>query len=62
MVHYRQSNKQGNTIKFETEAIQSSLYDYSDKFVLLRESITVTAKDDTMLRLKIVHHFIHEKQ
>ena len=39
--------KQGNTIKFETETIKSSLCDYSDAFILVTGNITVNAADDT---------------
>ena len=44
--------KQGDTIKFETETIKSSLCDYSDVFILLTENITVTANDDTDFTFK----------
>ena len=33
--------KQGDTTKFETETIKSSLFDYSDAFILVTGSITV---------------------
>ena len=33
--------KQGDTINFETETIKSSLFDYSDAFILVTGSITV---------------------
>ena len=39
--------KQGDTIKFETETIKSSLCDYSDAFILVTGNITVNAADDT---------------
>ena len=39
--------KQGNTIKFETETIKSSLCDYSDAFILVTGNITVAANNDT---------------
>ena len=35
--------KQGDTIKFETETIKSSLCDYSDAFILVTGNIKVTA-------------------
>ena len=35
--------KQGDTIKFETETIKSSLCDYSDAFILVTGNITVNA-------------------
>ena len=39
--------KQGNTIKFETETIKSSLCDCSDAFILVTGNITVEASNDT---------------
>ena len=39
--------KQGNTIKFETEIIKSSLCDYSDAFISVTGNITVTANNNT---------------
>ena len=39
--------KQGDTIKFETETIKSSLCDYSDAFILVTGNITVDANNDT---------------
>ena len=39
--------KQGDTIKFETETIKSSLCNYSDAFILVTGNITVTAANDT---------------
>ena len=39
--------KQGDTIKFETETIKSSLCDYSDAFILVTGNITVAADNDT---------------
>ena len=39
--------KQGDTIKFETKTIKSSLRDYSDAFILVTGDITVVANDDT---------------
>ena len=53
--------KQGDTIKFETESIKSSLCDYSDVFVLVTGNITVNEGND-ILHLKIVHHFLHARQ
>ena len=44
--------KQGNTIKFETETIKSSLCDYSDAFHLVTGNITVTAANDTDIAFK----------
>ena len=39
--------KQGDTIKFETETIKSSLCDYSDAFILVTGNVTVNAANDT---------------
>ena len=44
--------KQGNTIKFETETIKSSLCDYSDAFILVTGNITVAANNDTDVAFK----------
>ena len=44
--------KQGNTIKFETETIKSSLCDYSDAFILVTGNITVAADDNTDVAFK----------
>ena len=44
--------KQGNTIKFETETIKSSLCDYSDAFILVTGNIAVTANNDTDFAFK----------
>ena len=38
---------QNNSATFETETIESSLWDYFDAFVLVKGDITVTADDDT---------------
>ena len=38
--------KQGDTIKFETETIKSSLCDYSDAFTLVTGNITVNADNN----------------
>ena len=51
--------KQGDTIKFETETIKTSLCDYSDAFILVTGVITVTADDNTDVAFKTVHHFLH---
>ena len=39
--------KQRDTIKFETEAVKSSLCDYSDTLILVTGNITVAANNDT---------------
>ena len=44
--------KQGDTIKFETETIKSSLCDYSDAFILVTGNITVNAANDTNVVFK----------
>ena len=44
--------KQGDTIKFETETIKSSLCDYSDAFILVTGNITVAANNDTDVTFK----------
>ena len=44
--------KQGNTIKFETETIKSSLCDYSDAFVLVTGYITVATDNNTDVAFK----------
>ena len=44
--------KQGDTITFETETIKSSLYDYSDAFILVTGNITVAANNDTDVAFK----------
>ena len=54
--------KQGDTIKFETETIKSSLCNYSDAFILVTGNITVTANDDTDVAFKNCAHFPHVKQ
>ena len=44
--------KQGNTIKFETETIKSSLCDYSDAFILVTGNITVAADNNADVAFK----------
>ena len=44
--------KQGDTIKFETETIKSSLRDYSDAFILVTGNITVTTDNNTDVAFK----------
>ena len=44
--------KQGDTIKFETETIKSSLGDYSDAFILVTGNITVNADNNTDVAFK----------
>ena len=45
-------DKQGGTIKFETETIKSSLCDYSDAFILVTGNITVAANNNTDVAFK----------
>ena len=44
--------KQGDTIKFETETIKSSLCDYSDAFILVTGNITIDANNNTDVAFK----------
>ena len=44
--------KQGNTIKFETETIKSSLCDYSDAFILVTGKIKIPANNHTDVPFK----------
>ena len=44
--------KQGDTIKFETETIKSSLWDYSDTFILVTGNITVNVGNNTNVAFK----------
>ena len=41
-----------NSIKFETETIKSSLFDYSDAFISVTGDITVDENDDTHVAFK----------
>ena len=50
--HTKSKHKQGDTIKFETETIKSSLCDYSDAFILVTGNITVNAANDTDVAFK----------
>ena len=43
---------QNNSIKFETESIESSLCDYPDAFISATGCITVTANNDTDVAFK----------
>ena len=47
---------QNKSIEFETETIKSSLYDYSDAFILVTGDITVAANNNRDVAF-IVHHF-----
>ena len=44
--------KQGDTIKFETETIKSSLCNYSDAFILVTGNITVNADNNKDVAFK----------
>ena len=44
--------KQGDTIKFETENIKSSLCDFTDAFILVTRNITVNADNNTDVAFK----------
>ena len=44
--------KPGDTIKFETKAIKSSLWDYSDAFILVTGNIAVPPNNDTDVPFK----------
>ena len=44
--------KKGDTIKFETETIKSTLSDFSDAFILVTGNITVTANNNTDVTFK----------
>ena len=44
--------KQGDSIKFETETIKSSLCNYSDAFILVTGNITVNADNNTDVAFK----------
>ena len=44
--------KQDDAIKLETEAIKSSLCDYSDAFILVTGNITVAADNNTDVAFK----------
>ena len=43
---------QNNSIKFETESIKSSLYDYSDSLILVTGDIMVNAVNNTDVAFK----------
>ena len=49
--------KQGDTITFETGTIKSSLWDYSDAFILVTGNITVNAVNNKDVALKICAPF-----
>ena len=49
--------KQGDTIKFETGTIKSSLCDYSDAFILVTGNITVNAVNNKDVAIKICSPF-----
>ena len=54
--------KQGDTIKFETKTIKSSLCDYSDAFILVAGKITVNANKNTDVAFKnCIIFYMHNK-
>ena len=48
----KEKYNQKNSIKFETESINSSLCDYSDVFILVTGDIAVAANNDTDVAFK----------
>ena len=52
MIQAKDKYNQSNSIKFQTESIKSSLYDYSDAFILVTGDITVNARNDTDVAYK----------
>ena len=58
----KNKHNQNSSIKCETESIKSCLCDYSHAFILVTGNIAVNRVNDTTLNLKIVHHFLREKQ
>ena len=44
--------KQGNTVKFETQSIKSSLCDYVDAYILVTENVAVTANNNTYVAFR----------
>ena len=54
--------KQGDTIRFETEIIKSSLSDYSDAYILVTDDVTVAAGNGKDAVFKTVYHFLNVKQ
>ena len=57
MIQAKDKYNQSNYIKFQTESIKSSLYDYSDVFILVTGDITVNAGNDTDVAYKIYAPF-----
>ena len=51
-----------NPIRFLTNSLESSLWDYSDAYILLTGDIAVTGGNDNTKNLKIVHHLINAGQ
>ena len=44
--------KQGNTVKFETQSIKSSLCDYVDAYILVTQNVAVTANNNTFVAFR----------
>ena len=51
-----------NPIRFLTNSLESSLWDYSDAYILLTGDIAVTGGNDNTKKVKIVHHLINAGQ
>ena len=51
-----------NPIRFLTNSLESSLWDYSDAYILLTGDIAVTGGNDNTKNFKIVHHLINAGQ
>ena len=51
-----------NPIRFLTNSLESSFWDYSDAYILLTGDIAVTGGNDNTTNLKIVHHLINAGQ
>ena len=52
VIQRKVKTSKGDTIKFETETIKSSLSNYSDAFYLVTGNITVAANNDTDVPFK----------
>ena len=51
-----------NPIRFLTNSLESSLWDYSDAYILLTGDVAVTGGNDNTKNFKIVHHLINAGQ
>ena len=54
---YGEGNKNGATIKFETQVIKSNLYDYSDAYILVTGSITVRNGNENTSIISLILEF-----